>query len=87
MSEERGCCASRETPLFVVLRGAWLLPVGVMRCTWLSDASKATSFFFFVDSDYIEPFVSGQFGVYIDSLLSITVAPRETFLSQNKAQG
>lgn len=44
-----------------------------MRCAWLGEASKATFFFLLSDSDLIEPFVSGQFDVYIESLRSITV--------------
>lgn len=53
--------------------GGRLLPLGVMRCAWLGEASKATFFFLLSDSDLIEPFVSGQFDVYIESLRSITV--------------
>lgn len=65
LPERRRCC---------VEGGCRLLPLGVMRCAWLGDASKATFFFFFrSDSDHIEPFVSGQFDVYIEGLLSITV--------------
>lgn len=58
-------CLERDTVVRCVRGGARPLPVGVMRCAWLSRASKGIFFFFwFSDSDHIEPFVSRQTDVY-----------------------